>query len=204
VALLVLSGVSMCLCHVAMAVLAAAAPSQTIGVVTALVACAFVASFAVGWGPIPWTLCSEIFPMRLRSKATAVTTATNWLSNTLLGKLFPLLPLPLAFGLFAAECACGVVVAYLLQPETANLSLEEIDVAFARHTPRRARKFWAEAARHAQSPRLMLAADGRRSDDPAEAATVGSEPATATADNAPPEIQLTTARAGDGTSVDPV
>ena len=40
-------------------------------------------------GPVPWTLCSEIFPMRVRSRATSVTTATNWLANTLLGKAFP-------------------------------------------------------------------------------------------------------------------
>ena len=93
-----------------------------------VVASVFVAAFAVGWGPVPWTLCSEIFPMRVRSRATSVTTATNWLANTLLGKAFPLLPLATAFGLFALVCVCGVTLSYLAQPETANLSLEQIDV----------------------------------------------------------------------------
>lgn len=84
------------------AVLASLPPTDAVGIGVLLVASIFVSAFAFGWGPIPWTLCSEIFPMRLRSRATSLTTATNWLANTALGKLFPLLPLPLAFALFAA------------------------------------------------------------------------------------------------------
>jgi len=64
-------------------------------------------------------------------KATAVTTATNWLVNTAVGKIFPLLPLPLAFGFFGLACVGGSVTVYFFQPETANLALEEVDQARA-------------------------------------------------------------------------
>ena len=94
--------------------------------------------------------------MRLRSRATSVTTATNWLTNTVLGKAFPLLPLPLAFGLFALVCLLGCGLVYLAQPETAALSLEEIDAAFTRHRPTTRRAFWREARVNADAAERRL------------------------------------------------
>lgn len=35
--------------------------------------------FAVGWGPIPWLLMSEIFPLHAKGVATGVCVLTNWL-----------------------------------------------------------------------------------------------------------------------------
>ena len=166
----------MCLCHATTAMLNLQPPTEGVGIAVLVVASVFVAAFAVGWGPVPWTLCSEIFPMRVRSRATSVTTATNWLANTLLGKAFPLLPLATAFGLFALVCVCGVTLSYLAQPETANLSLEQIDVAFATHKPRARRRFWEEASRNAEQDRLRLVRKATASDC-VEATTVTAEDA---------------------------
>ena len=73
---------------------------------------------------------------------------TNWLTNTLLGKVFPLLPLPLAFGFFAVCCLAGCCLCYFAQPETTALSLEQIGTAFATHRPKLRRRFWTEARRN--------------------------------------------------------
>src|SRR6201999_4554230 len=40
-----------------------------------------IASFAVGLGPVFWLMISEIFPLRVRSAAMAVSTVANWAAN---------------------------------------------------------------------------------------------------------------------------
>lgn len=46
----------------------------------AVIACTylFVASYAPTWGPASWVYPPEIFPLRLRGKAVALTTSSNW------------------------------------------------------------------------------------------------------------------------------
>ncbi|GBB98966.1 hypothetical protein RclHR1_03380008 [Rhizophagus clarus] len=51
----------------------------------------FVASFAYSWGPTGWIYPAEIFPLRIRGKALAVTTACNWLFNFVIGQVVPIL-----------------------------------------------------------------------------------------------------------------
>lgn len=46
------------------------------------------AGFAVGWGPIPWLLMSEIFPLHVKGVATGVCVLTNWLMAFLVTKEF--------------------------------------------------------------------------------------------------------------------
>ncbi|XP_017499831.3 solute carrier family 2, facilitated glucose transporter member 8 isoform X1 [Manis javanica] len=50
--------------------------------------CLFTAGFAVGWGPIPWLLMSEIFPLHVKGIATGVCVLTNWLMAFLVTKEF--------------------------------------------------------------------------------------------------------------------
>jgi MFS family permease len=68
----------------------------------AVIACTylFVASYAPTWGPVSWIYPPELFPLRVRGKAVAITTASNWIFNfalvsfTLIFSL-PSLPTPL-------------------------------------------------------------------------------------------------------------
>ena len=53
--------------------------------------------------------------------------------NTVVGKVFPLLPLQLAFAAFALFCVGGCSLCYFGQPETAGLSLEQVHGAHAAH-----------------------------------------------------------------------
>lgn len=47
----------------------------------AVIACTylFVASYAPTWGPSSWVYPPEIFPLRVRGKAVAITTSCNWI-----------------------------------------------------------------------------------------------------------------------------
>ena len=49
----------------------------------AVIACTylFVASYAPTWGPVSWVYPPELFSLRVRGKAVAITTASNWIFN---------------------------------------------------------------------------------------------------------------------------
>lgn len=93
----------------------------------------FVSSFAYSWGPIGWIYPSEIYPMRIRAKATSITTSSNWLFNFIIAQIFPALLNSIQWGVmflfagFSLLMACWV---WLSVPETKGKSLEEIDKLF--------------------------------------------------------------------------
>jgi len=93
----------------------------------------FVASFAYSWGPIGWIYPSEIYPMRIRAKATSLTTASNWLFNFIVAEAVPILMASVNWGLYLIFAGFGLLMAawvMLTLPETKGKSLEEIDTLF--------------------------------------------------------------------------
>ena len=48
----------------------------------------YIASFAVGLGPVFWLMISEIFPLRVRSPAMSISTVANWGSNFVVSTFF--------------------------------------------------------------------------------------------------------------------
>ena len=40
----------------------------------------YLAMFAPGFGPMPWTINAEIYPLWARNAGTSASTATNWVS----------------------------------------------------------------------------------------------------------------------------
>lgn len=100
----------------------------------------FIAGFAVGWGPIPWLLMSEIFPLRARGAASGVCVVTNWGCAFLVTKIFhDLLDLLTPYGtfwLFAAFCGLNVLFTVLCVPETKGKTLEQIESSFQQSPPR--------------------------------------------------------------------
>ncbi|XP_053229910.1 solute carrier family 2, facilitated glucose transporter member 8 isoform X2 [Podarcis raffonei] len=96
----------------------------------------FVMGFALGWGPIPWLLMSEIFPLRARGVASGACVLTNWLMAFLITKEFHDLMVFLTphgtFWLFCAMCFSNVLFTILFVPETRGKSLEEIEAYFQR------------------------------------------------------------------------
>lgn len=57
----------------------------------AIIACSylFVATFATTWGPISWTMPSEVFPQQVRAKAVSLATSANWIWNCALAFAVP-------------------------------------------------------------------------------------------------------------------
>jgi MFS family permease len=94
----------------------------------------YVGAFAVSLGPIFWLLNSEIYPLRVRSKAAAVGTMTNWFFNFLASLTFLLLIDGFgrsgAFFFYAAICALPFLFCLRLVPETKGKRLEEIQAVF--------------------------------------------------------------------------
>jgi len=56
-----------------------------------VIACSylFVASFAPTWGPVSWIYPPELYPLRVRGKAVALSTSANWAFNFALGYFVP-------------------------------------------------------------------------------------------------------------------
>jgi sugar porter (SP) family MFS transporter len=93
----------------------------------------FVAGFAYSWGPCGWIYPAEIFPLRIRSKATSVTTAANWLFNFVVGEIVPIMLARITFGtfiFFGGCCFIMAIIVFFFFPETKGKSLEEMEFIF--------------------------------------------------------------------------
>jgi len=94
----------------------------------------YVASFAISWATPAWVVPAEIFPLISRSHCNSMTTATNWFVNFWFALYIPTALNKISWRLyimFAGICFMAAVWVFLLQPETANRSLEEMDDMFA-------------------------------------------------------------------------
>jgi sugar porter (SP) family MFS transporter len=91
----------------------------------------FIAFFAVGLGPLPYILISEVFPIKIRGQGMSLSAASNWIFNTLVVASFPILlqelGISLVFLFYAVACALGLLFAIRYTPETKGISLEEIE-----------------------------------------------------------------------------
>ncbi|OAQ29931.1 general substrate transporter [Linnemannia elongata AG-77] len=106
----------------------------------AVIACSylFVCSFAISWGPVSWTYPAEIYPMRIRSKAVSLSTASNWAFNFALAYAVPPLLESIQYRtyfIFAAFCVAMTVHVFFMFPETKGRTLEEMDELFNSDIP---------------------------------------------------------------------
>ncbi|TLS21592.1 uncharacterized protein PpBr36_10137 [Pyricularia pennisetigena] len=93
----------------------------------------FVASFACTWGPTSWAYPPELYPLRLRGKAVALSTASNWTFNFALAYFVPPAFANITwrtYVIFAVFCATMFIHVFFLFPETANKPLEEVSELF--------------------------------------------------------------------------
>lgn len=89
----------------------------------------YSASFMFSWGPICWVYMSELFPNTIRSQATAIAVAFQWISNFVVSATF--VPLynyshVLAYGLYGLIGVVAAIFVWKLVPETKGKTLEEI------------------------------------------------------------------------------
>ena len=97
----------------------------------------YLFTFGVGMSSIPWTVNAEIYPTHARSLGTSASTTVNWLGNVVVSATFlsladDVLGADGAFWLYASIAVAGWIWLYYGMPETKGLSLEEIELLFAR------------------------------------------------------------------------
>ncbi|KAG5452278.1 Proton myo-inositol cotransporter [Clonorchis sinensis] len=92
----------------------------------------YLASFASGMAPLPWTINSELYPTWARSTGVACSTGTNWITNVIVSLSFLSLTEAItrqgAYFLYACVAILAILFVYNCVPETGNMTLEEINV----------------------------------------------------------------------------
>ena len=91
----------------------------------------FIAGFAMSAGPLIWTLCSEVQPLKGRDFGIACSTFTNWVANMIVGATFLSLLNGIGdartFWLYAGLNVLFLVFTFWLVPETRGVTLEQIE-----------------------------------------------------------------------------
>ncbi|WP_243725623.1 sugar porter family MFS transporter [Actinomadura rubrisoli] len=91
----------------------------------------YIAGYAVGLGPVFWTLIGEVFPPRAHAAGSSASTAVNWASNFVVSLVF----LPIAgligegetFWVFAAISFAGLLFVARYVPETKGRDARGVD-----------------------------------------------------------------------------
>ena len=98
----------------------------------------YSACFMFSWGPICWVYISELFPNTIRSQATAVAVAFQWIFNFIVSSTFvPMYNMRLgsmgdsfghffAYALYGVICIVAAVFVWRLVPETKGKTLEDM------------------------------------------------------------------------------
>lgn len=89
----------------------------------------YSAAFMFSWGPICWVYMSELFPNTIRSQATAIAVAFQWISNFAVSSTF--VPLynyshALVYILYGIICLIAALFVWKLVPETKGKTLEQM------------------------------------------------------------------------------
>lgn len=97
-------------------------------------ACFFIFCFATTWAPIAYVLISESFPLRVKSKAMSVSTASNWIWGFLISFFTPFITSAIQFYYGYVFMGCMVFAyfyVFFFVNETKGLTLEEVNDMYA-------------------------------------------------------------------------
>jgi SP family xylose:H+ symportor-like MFS transporter len=98
----------------------------------------YSACFMFSWGPICWVYISELFPNTIRSQATAIAVAFQWIFNFIVSSTFvPMYNMKLgamgesfghffAYALYGVICIVAAIFVWRLVPETKGKTLEQM------------------------------------------------------------------------------
>jgi sugar porter (SP) family MFS transporter len=133
--LLIWGAVGMLVCEFIIAIVGTAdSGSNAANYCLIIFTCFYIFFFASTWGPAAWVVIGEIFPLPIRAKGVAMSTASNWFWNFVIGYITPYMVdadqgnlKAKVFFVWGATCTACVVFAYFLVPETKGLSLEQVD-----------------------------------------------------------------------------
>ncbi|KKZ68366.1 hypothetical protein EMCG_05952 [[Emmonsia] crescens] len=147
--LLIWGAISMLVCEFIIASVGTALPGSNAASMCLIVfVCLYICAFASTWGPGAWVLIGEIFPLPIRARGVALSTASNWLWNYILALITPyLIDAEKAnlgskvFFIWGATCTLSMLFAYFFVYETKGLSLEQVDRLFDESSPKESSKW---------------------------------------------------------------
>lgn len=93
----------------------------------------FICAFAIGWGPVPFLLSSEVFPISYRGRGMTLSSLVMNIASLLVTATFLHLYHTLGggvFGLYACFTIFSAVFVWFVVPETRSVPLERIDAIF--------------------------------------------------------------------------
>ena len=95
----------------------------------------FIGFFAFSQGAVIWVYLSEVFPNLVRAKGQSLGSFTHWIMNAIISAVFPKLAAmsrPAPFAVFAAITVVQFFVVWLVFPETARITLEDMQKSMER------------------------------------------------------------------------
>jgi SP family xylose:H+ symportor-like MFS transporter len=131
--LLIIGGVVM---GIAMVALGFQFQANQVGTGPLISAIAYIAGFALSWGPVTWVLLAEMFPNSIKSRAMAIAVAAQWIANLFVSWSFKILignsTLNAMFNhgfpywMYGVMSFLAAAFVYFYVPETKQRTLEEI------------------------------------------------------------------------------
>ena len=108
---------------------------RSAGIGAAAMLFVFQGAFTIGFQATVWVYPSELLPLRLRQRGSAISTASNWIMNFLIVLVTPPAIQNIGYRtyiIFAVLNAAWLPVIFFFFPETKGLELEEVDRLFAK------------------------------------------------------------------------
>jgi len=90
----------------------------------------FIATYSVGWGPLPWAVMGEMFDPSVKAKASGITVSVCWFLAFLITKFCTNIKETfgnyVTFWMFGGFCLLSIFFTVFLLPETKGKSLQQI------------------------------------------------------------------------------
>lgn len=140
--LLISGGIVMITCQVIVAIILGVKFGQDqqltkdFSILVVVVICLFVVAFGWSWGPLGWTVPSEIFPLEIRSAGQSITVAVNLFFTFVVAQAFLALLCAFKFGIFlffAGWITIMTIFVFLFLPETKGIPIEEMSFMWRKH-----------------------------------------------------------------------
>lgn len=140
--LLISGGIQMITCQVIVAIILGVKFGTTgeltkgYSILVVTVICLFVLAFGWSWGPLGWTVPSEIFPLETRSAGQSITVSVNLFFTFIIAQSFLALLCHLKYGIFlffAGWITVMTIFVYLFLPETKGVPIEEMIFMWRKH-----------------------------------------------------------------------
>ncbi|KFK33306.1 hypothetical protein AALP_AA6G358000 [Arabis alpina] len=141
-ALLITGGLQMIICQVIVSVILGLKfgdnqeLSKEYSIMLVIFFCLFILGYGSSWGPLGWTIPSEIFPLEVRSAGQSITVTINLLFTFIISQAFLYLLCALKFGIFlffAGFVFVMTIFVYFMLPETKGVPIEEMTLLWRKH-----------------------------------------------------------------------